>query len=148
MNRGGVRGHTLAIDLIKLEAIMAKKGKAKATTRKSTSQAQSKAQSSRQATAKARSQEPSSRRSSSPQREQAVVMPFSRMNYLLMIAGVAIIALGFILMSFDPFIDATQFSISLYVAPPIVIFGFMSIFYAIMYRDHTQKETSRSASES
>jgi hypothetical protein len=116
---------------------MAKKGKAKATTRKNVSQTRS--QPNRQATAKSRSQESSSRRSATPN-DQPVIMPFTRMNYLLMIGGVAIIALGFILMSFDPFIDATEFSISLYVAPPIVIFGFMSIIYAIMYKDPSKKE--------
>lgn len=121
---------------------MAKKGKAKATTRKSAPQSQPKSQSSRQPKAKARPQEPSSsRRSSTPQNQPSVTMPFARMNYLLMIGGVAIIALGFILMSFDPFIDATQFSISLYIAPPIVIFGFLGIIYAIMYRDSSQQPT-------
>ena len=45
-----------------------------------------------------------------------------------------IIALGFFLMSLDPFIDAKQFSISLYVAPIVVVAGFIEIIYAIMYK--------------
>ncbi|MEL6131773.1 MAG: DUF3098 domain-containing protein [Bacteroidota bacterium] len=73
-----------------------------------------------------------------PQRQtkeqKEVVMPFGRMNYILMIVGVLIISLGFYLMSLDDFVDANEFSISLYIAPPIVIAGFLEIIYAIMYR--------------
>ncbi|MEM6764297.1 MAG: DUF3098 domain-containing protein [Bacteroidota bacterium] len=63
-----------------------------------------------------------------------VVLPFTRMNYILLIVGVLIIGLGFFLMSLDEFVDATQFSISLYVAPIVVIVGFLEIIYAIMYK--------------
>ena len=69
-----------------------------------------------------------------PKEQKEVVMPFGRMNYILMVVGVLIISFGFYLMSLDEFIDASEFSISLYIAPPIVVGGFLEIIYAIMYR--------------
>ena len=69
-------------------------------------------------------------------------LPLSRMNYILLAVGVGMIALGFILMSLDDFVDATQFSISLHIAPIIVVAGFIEIIYAIMYqpREEIQPE--------
>ena len=62
-------------------------------------------------------------------------LPFTRMNYILLGLGVAIIGIGFWLMSLDPFIDATEFSISLYIAPIVVVGGFVEIIFAIMYKE-------------
>ncbi|MEM6263543.1 MAG: DUF3098 domain-containing protein [Bacteroidota bacterium] len=61
-------------------------------------------------------------------------LPFGRMNYILLMVGVAILIVGFFLLSLDPFIDATEFSISLYVAPLIIMAGFIEIIFAIMYQ--------------
>ncbi|RMG24462.1 MAG: DUF3098 domain-containing protein [Bacteroidetes bacterium] len=61
-------------------------------------------------------------------------MPFGKMNYILLLVGVGIIAIGFFLMSLDDFVDATQFSISLYIAPIVVVVGFLEIIYAIMHQ--------------
>ena len=66
-------------------------------------------------------------------------LPFTRKNYLLLMLGIAIIALGFFLMSLEPFIDATEFSIALYVAPIVVVGGFVEIIFAIMYREKDDK---------
>lgn len=66
-------------------------------------------------------------------------LPFDRMNYILMAIGVAILAIGFILMGQDEFVDANEFSVSLYVAPLIVMAGFIEIIYAIMYRSKKDK---------
>ncbi len=71
---------------------------------------------------------PQSRKENTP-----VELPFGKMNYILLFVGVAVIALGFFLMSLDDFVDATQFSISLYIAPIVVVAGFLEIIYAIMY---------------
>jgi hypothetical protein len=73
-------------------------------------------------------------RSAAPKPEVTAEMPFGRMNYLLLLVGVALLAIGFYLMSLEPFIDATQFSISLHVAPVVVVIGFVEIIFAIMYR--------------
>lgn len=64
-------------------------------------------------------------------------LPFTRKNYMLLLIGVGMIAVGFFLMSLDDFVDASKFSISLYIAPPIVVAGFLEIIYAIMYKDKT-----------
>lgn len=72
--------------------------------------------------------------------ESKVTLPFTRMNYILLIIGVVIIGFGFFLMSLDGFVDATQFSISLYVAPVVVVAGFVEIIFAIMYQPKSEKE--------
>ena len=69
-------------------------------------------------------------------------LPFGRMNYILLLAGVLIIGFGFILMSMDDFVDATQFSVSLYIAPIVVVAGFLEIIYAIMYKSKSDTETT------
>ncbi|GAB4402679.1 MAG: hypothetical protein OHK0039_00980 [Bacteroidia bacterium] len=66
-----------------------------------------------------------------------VQLPFTRMNYILLLVGVAIIAFGFFLMSLDEFVDAQQFSVSLYIAPVVVVAGFVEVIFAIMYRPGT-----------
>ncbi|MEM6628968.1 MAG: DUF3098 domain-containing protein [Bacteroidota bacterium] len=68
-------------------------------------------------------------------------LPFTKQNYILLAIGVAIIILGFFLMSLDDFVDATKFSISLYIAPIVVIAGFAEIIYAIMYRPKSSPQT-------
>lgn len=72
--------------------------------------------------------------------QAATVLPFVRMNYILLLAGVALIAIGFYLMSLDNFVDATQFSISLHIAPIVVVAGFVGIIYAIMYKPAAEKD--------
>ena len=73
---------------------------------------------------------------STPARKKSnETLPFTRKNYMLLILGIVIIALGFFLMSLEPFIDATQFSIALYIAPIVVVAGFIEIIFAIMYRE-------------
>ncbi len=71
----------------------------------------------------------------------SISLPFSRQNYILLAAGVGIIILGFFLMSLDNFVDATKFSISLYIAPIVVMAGFAEIIYAIMYRPKSSPQT-------
>ncbi|MEL6672679.1 MAG: DUF3098 domain-containing protein [Bacteroidota bacterium] len=71
-----------------------------------------------------------------------VVLPFSRKNYMLMLLGVGLIAFGFFLMSLDEFIDASEFSISLYIAPILVVGGFVEIIYAILYRPKAEVSPS------
>ncbi|MEZ4826880.1 MAG: DUF3098 domain-containing protein [Bacteroidia bacterium] len=78
--------------------------------------------------------------SDSRQTDASVVLPFGRMNYILLIAFVAVIALGFFLMSLDDFVDATQFSVSLHIAPIVVVAGFVGIIYAIMYKPATSND--------
>ncbi|MCI4666577.1 MAG: DUF3098 domain-containing protein [Bacteroidia bacterium] len=72
--------------------------------------------------------------------ETTTVLPFGKMNYILLLVCVGLIVLGFFLMSLEKFIDATEFSIALYVAPPIVVAGFLGIIYAIMYKPKENSE--------
>ena len=67
-------------------------------------------------------------------------MPLSKKNYILMLVGVAIIVIGFILMSGGGDHTATEFDESIYsarritVAPIVVILGFAFEIFAIMWR--------------
>ncbi len=62
-------------------------------------------------------------------------LPFTRKNYILVGIGFGLILLGFILMASENFIDATKFSLSLYVSPFLIIGGFAEIIYAILVRE-------------
>jgi len=83
---------------------------------------------------------PSSSASRTRKDQSPAVLPFGRMNYILLVIGIAIIGFGFLLMSMDDFVDATQFSVSLYIAPFVVVAGFVEIIYAIMYKAPQQDE--------
>lgn len=67
-------------------------------------------------------------------------MPLSRKNYAMMLAGVVIIALGFLLMSGGGEHTATEFDESIFsfrritLAPIVVIAGFVFEIFAIMKR--------------
>lgn len=67
-------------------------------------------------------------------------MPQSMKNYILMLAGAAIIVIGFMLMSGGGDHTATHFDESIYstrritIAPIVVILGFAFEIYAIMKR--------------
>lgn len=56
---------------------------------------------------------------------------FQRRNYVLLIVGIALVAVGFALMRIE-----NQFEgfISLYVAPLIVLAGYLEVVYAILWR--------------
>jgi len=75
-----------------------------------------------------------------------VVMPFERMNYILLLVGIGIIAFGFFLMSIGDFKDASEFSVALHIAPIVVVAGFLEIIYAIMYTPK-KVETSETSIE-
>jgi hypothetical protein len=58
-------------------------------------------------------------------------MAFGRQNYILMIAGIAVLILGFIIMSMDK--EPFGFGIlGLTVGPVIVMIGFIIEFFAIL----------------
>jgi len=61
--------------------------------------------------------------------------PLKRKNYILLSIGIFLIFLGFVLMATEDFIDATEFSLSLYVSPILIIGGFAEIIYAILAKD-------------
>ena len=67
-------------------------------------------------------------------------MPFSTKNYVMMLAGVVVIVLGFVLMSGGGDHTATEFDESIFsfrritLAPIVVIAGFVVVGVAIMKR--------------
>ena len=67
-------------------------------------------------------------------------MPLSYKNYLLMLAGVAVIVIGFILMSGGTKATPTEFSYDIYawhritLAPILVVAGFAFEIFAILKR--------------
>jgi uncharacterized membrane protein len=50
-------------------------------------------------------------------------IPLKNLNIVIILAGIVLIALGYILMSTENFIDASKFSLSLYVSPPLIMIG-------------------------
>ena len=72
-------------------------------------------------------------------------MAFNKTNYILLAIGMAIIIVGFALMSgegsaegvFNPDIFSAR---RIKVAPLVSLFGFCFIMFAIMYRPKTKKE--------
>lgn len=84
-----------------------------------------------------------------PQKQQNVWapgMPFGKINYILMAAGIVILLIGYILLSGGGTDDPTKFSEAifdsrrLYAAPIVLVFGFLVELVAIMYRPKVKKE--------
>lgn len=82
-------------------------------------------------------------RAQSPANNSA--MPFGKRNYVMILCGLAAIILGFILLSGGGSDDpATQFDYGmfsfrrLYIAPILLLAGFLFEIYAIMYRPKTK----------
>lgn len=70
---------------------------------------------------------------------------FGKMNYILLLAGVFIIILGFILMC-GPATTETHFETDIFsvrrikVAPTVCFFGFLFVIYSILHRSKSQKK--------
>ncbi len=63
------------------------------------------------------------------------MLPFKKTNIFIILAGVFLIFLGYFLMSLEDFVDATEFSMSLYVSPVLIIAGHVVIGVGIIYRE-------------
>ncbi len=59
-------------------------------------------------------------------------LPLSSKNILIIVGGILLIAIGYILMSTENFIDAKEFSLSLYVSPPLIIIGHFVVAWGIV----------------
>jgi len=62
-------------------------------------------------------------------------MVFSRKNYVLMLIGVLAIVVGYVIMRLENEVDGF---ISLYIAPIILLAGYLEIIYAILWRPKKQ----------
>lgn len=56
-------------------------------------------------------------------------MVFGRRNYILILVGVAAVTIGFVMMRLENQVDGV---ISLYIAPIIILAGYLEVLYAIM----------------
>ena len=60
-------------------------------------------------------------------------MPFTRMNYIIMIVGAVVLALGFILMTMDTEPYGFGF-LGLTLAPIVILTGFVIEIFALLYK--------------
>lgn len=73
-------------------------------------------------------------------------LAFTRVNYILLVIGMAVVVLGFILMSgagstetaYNPDIFSAR---RIKVAPLVCLIGFVSMIFAVMYKAKDQEET-------
>ena len=61
-------------------------------------------------------------------------LPLHTTNILIILGGILLIAFGYILMSTEQFIDAKEFSLSLYVSPPLIIIGHIVVAIGIVLK--------------
>ncbi|MEQ9105621.1 MAG: DUF3098 domain-containing protein [Rhodothermales bacterium] len=59
------------------------------------------------------------------------VMVFTRQNYVLLLLGIALIVVGYVVMRMENEVDGF---LSLYVAPLLILGGYLEIIYAILKR--------------
>ena len=78
---------------------------------------------------------------SSPNRRRgrrSTAMLFTRRNYILLILGVLAIVIGYSAMRIENEVDGF---ISLYVAPLLILAGYLEIIYAILWRPRPESAT-------
>ncbi len=68
-------------------------------------------------------------------------MVFSRANYVLLLAGLGVIVLGYVIMRMENEVDGF---LSLYVAPILILGGYLEIIYAIFHQPKSESEPSTS----
>ena len=59
---------------------------------------------------------------------------FSRKNYVLLVAGITVIVAGYVVMRMENEVDGF---LSLYVAPLLILGGYIELMYAIFYQEKT-----------
>jgi NADH:ubiquinone oxidoreductase subunit 4 (subunit M) len=64
---------------------------------------------------------------------------FTRRNYVLLIAGVLAVVVGYAIMRIDNQLDGFT---SLYVAPLIILGGYLEVIYAILWRPADDEASS------
>lgn len=63
---------------------------------------------------------------------------FSRSNYMLLLLGIAIITVGYVMMRMENEVDGF---ISLYIAPVLILGGYLEIIFAIFYKPKEKTES-------
>ena len=67
---------------------------------------------------------------------------FDRKNYLLLLVGVLLVVVGYVIMALENEVDGF---ISLYVAPLLILGGYLEVIYAILWRPRGSTTDVRSA---
>ena len=68
-----------------------------------------------------------------------VRMLFTKRNYQLMVLGVVLVIIGYAIMRMENEVDGF---ISLYVAPLLILGGYLEIIYAIMWKPKAEEEVA------
>ena len=61
-------------------------------------------------------------------------LPLSSKNIYIIIAGIVVLILGNIIVAQEDFIDATKFSVALYVAPIVLAVSVAIIIFGLLYK--------------
>lgn len=92
----------------------------------------------------ARSSARNRKRRASHAGRQQTHMVFTRRNYVLLLAGVAAVVLGYVMMRAE---NEVEGFISLYVAPLLILGGYLEVIYAILWHPGEEEaETEATAS--
>lgn len=67
-------------------------------------------------------------------------MVFTRTNYLLLLLGLALVVVGYVIMRWENEVDGF---ISLYVAPLMILGGYLEIIWAIMWRPKAEEAAAQ-----
>lgn len=79
---------------------------------------------------------------------------FGRQNYRVMLIGLAVVVVGYVLMSGGGSADPSEFSYAIFshrritVAPILVLAGYVIVGYAIMYKPKSSGSTAESGVKS
>lgn len=69
-------------------------------------------------------------------------LPLKKQNILIILLGIIVIAVGYLLMSGEKFVDATEFSMSLHVSPVLIILGHVIVVAGIVMRFGKKDEST------
>jgi len=82
------------------------------------------------------------RSSSSSQRRSSSSTVFARRNYVLLLVGIALVVVGFAAMRIDNQLESV---VSLYLAPLLILGGYLEVIYAVLWRPSSDEEGSDGA---
>ena len=72
-------------------------------------------------------------------------MVFARRNYVLLLLGLALVVVGYVAMRMENEVDGF---VSLYVAPILILGGYLEIVYAILWRPPSGVEAGNGTAQS
>lgn len=66
-------------------------------------------------------------------------MVLARRNYILLLTGVLLIVFGYVIMAVEGEVDGF---VSLYIAPVIILAGYLEVIYAILWRPKEENQAT------